>query len=230
MNSIKSNIEKVILKIEKAAYISGRNPSEVKLIAVSKQFDVENIINAVESGLCRFGENYAQEFRDKYKNLEQYNEQIEWHFIGHLQKNKIKYVVGKTELIHSLDNIELANELNKKAESLDKSVNVLIEINSGNEKSKSGVNFNQAEELILNLQSLEYINLNGFMTMPPYFENSNEARPYFKEMREFRDRIIKNYPNAIELSMGMSNDFEVAIEEGATYVRVGSAIFGQRNY
>ena len=227
---ITSNIENVKKRIEKAAINSGRNPDEIKLIAVSKQFEIEDIIDAFKSGHKRFGENYPQEFRDKYKLLVNYNEEIEWHFIGHLQKNKIKYVIGKVALIHSLDNFSLAQELDKKAKSLGQTVNVLIEINSGEQQSKTGIKYNEADDFFNKVQLLDNIKVKGFMTIPPFFNNPQQTRPYFKKLRQFRDNLVGKYPDAKELSMGLSGDFEVAIEEGATYIRLGTSIFGNRKY
>lgn len=208
---INSNIENVKKRIEKAVIDSGRNPDEVKLIAVSKKFEIQNIVDVFKTGLKRFGENYPQEFRDKYKLLGNYNKEIEWHFIGHLQKNKIKYVIGKTALIHSLDNISLAKELDKKAKNLGQTVNVLVEINSGEQQSKTGISFNEADDFLKKVQLLDNIKVKGFMTMPPFFEDSQHARPFFKKLRQFRDNVIDKYPDAKELSMGMSGDFKVAI-------------------
>ena len=188
-------------------------------------------MKVVKSGLTDLGENYAQEFRDKYEILDKnpdYNKII-WHFIGHLQKNKIKYVIGKMALFHSLNSEGLAMEINKKAENLGINADMLIEINTSGEESKTGITFEQSDILLEYSRQLKNISVKGFMTMAPYFNEPEDARPYFSKLRDYRDRIIQDFPDAKELSMGMSGDFEVAVEEGATMVRVGTAIFGERS-
>lgn len=228
--SIRENILNIKDRIEKSAQKAGRDPSEITLIGVTKQVKYDRISEALQNGLNQFGENYAQEFRDKYNLLKDHNSRIKWHFIGHLQKNKIKYVVDKVDLIHSVDNMQLAKELNKRAENLDKNINVLIEINSGGEENKIGINFGEAKKLLKKINEFKHLHVKGFMTMTPYFDDPEKARPFFKQLREFRDQMLEKFPSVKELSMGMSSDFEIAIEEGATIVRIGSAIFGPRQY
>lgn len=225
---IKENIELVKAAIAASSETSGRNPEEITLIGVSKRISNDLIIEAVNSGLLNLGENYAQDFRDKYEILNPEFNEIIWHFIGHLQKNKIKYVIGKTALFHSLNSIGLAEEMNKRAGKLGITVNMLIEINTSGEKSKTGMTFEESDKLLEKAKKFENLNINGFMTMAPYFEDTERARPYFRKLKEYRDEMLNRYPAAKELSMGMSGDFKIAVEEGATIVRVGTAIFGER--
>ena len=227
---LESNLKSVRERIEKAAAKAGRDSIEIKLVAVTKRVEPERIEQALALGIDTFGENYAQEFRDKFKVLsEQIDKEIKWHFIGQLQKNKVKYLVGKVELIHSLDSLSVAKEINKRAEGLEITVPVLIEVDTGGEESKGGVTPALLEGFLNEFSGLSSIEVQGLMTMPPYFDNVEMARPYFIRLREFRDNLLPSFPKLIELSMGMSGDFEVAIEEGATIIRVGSAIFGERN-
>ncbi|NIP31530.1 MAG: YggS family pyridoxal phosphate-dependent enzyme [Candidatus Dadabacteria bacterium] len=227
---LKARIETVFERIEKACDKSSRNLNDIKLVAVSKKFSVQRILDAYNFGLRDFGENYAQEFRDKYNFIEsEIKNSIKWHFIGKLQKNKVKYVVGKVSLIHTIDNLPLAMEIDKKAKLLGVSVDALIEVNIGGEAVKSGIEHNKADGLLNGISELENINIKGFMAMTPYFEVAEKTRPYFSKLRKLRDDIQNYNQDVVELSMGMSNDFEVAIEEGATIIRVGSAIFGPRN-
>ena len=225
---IKSNIENVRSRIEQAALKSGREASDVTLVGVSKRISNDLIIEGINSGLNNLGENYAQEFRDKYEILDREDSKLNWHFIGHLQKNKIKYVIGKMGLFHSLDSPGLADEIDKRAGQLDINADMLIEINCAGEGSKTGIPFEEALALLEHAGKLKNITIRGFMTMAPYSEDPEDARPYFRKLREFRDTVLTDYPEANELSMGMSGDFEVAVEEGATIVRVGTSIFGER--
>jgi len=227
---LKSNLNNIIQRIQEAAERAGRDPHEIKLVAVTKRVEPERIEQALALGIDTFGENYAQEFRDKAKILtEQTDKKIKWHFIGQLQKNKVKYIVGKVELVHSLDSLSVAKEINKRAEGLEITVPVLIEVNTGGEESKGGITPAQLESFLNELSGLSSVEVRGLMTMPPYFDNVEMARPYFIRLREIRDDLLPSFPKLKELSMGMSGDLEVAIEEGATIIRVGSAIFGERN-
>jgi pyridoxal phosphate enzyme (YggS family) len=227
---LESNIKNINNRIKEAAKRVGRDPDDIKLVAVTKRVEPERIKQALNLGFNRFGENYAQEFRDKSKILEDVAEDaIEWHFIGQLQKNKVKYIIGKVELIHSLDSLSVAREINKRAGTMDIKVPVLIEVDTGGEESKGGIAPTQLHGFLNELRALSSIEICGLMTMPPYFNNVEMARPYFSRLREIRDDLLPNFPRLKELSMGMSGDFEVAIEEGATIIRVGSAIFGERN-
>ncbi|MEE8045104.1 MAG: YggS family pyridoxal phosphate-dependent enzyme [Thermodesulfobacteriota bacterium] len=227
---LESNLNSVRKRIENAAAKTGRDSSEIKLVAVTKKVEPERVIKSINLGINTFGENYAQEFRDKFKVLEkEVDQEIKWHFIGQLQKNKVKYVMGKVELIHSLDSLSVAEEINKRAENMGITVPVLIEVDTGGEESKGGINPSKLEEFLKELRCLSSIDVQGLMTMPPYFDDPETARPYFYRLRELRDSLLASFPKLNELSMGMSGDFEVAIEEGATIIRVGSAIFGERD-
>jgi pyridoxal phosphate enzyme (YggS family) len=227
---LESNLNSVRERIENAAAKAGRDSSEIKLVAVTKKVEPERVIKSINLGINTFGENYAQEFRDKFKVLEkEVDQEIKWHFIGQLQKNKVKYVMGKVELIHSLDSLSVAEEINKRAENMGITVPVLIEVDTGGEESKGGINPSKLEEFLKELRCLSSIDVRGLMTMPPYFDDPETARPYFGRLRELRDSLLASFPKLNELSMGMSGDFEVAIEEGATIIRVGSAIFGERD-
>jgi len=226
----------VVERIEKAVRKAGRDPNTIKLVAVSKTVEVAQIKEAIEAGVSILGENYIQEAQKKIEEIgrpactERFGEgrAVSWHFIGHLQSNKAKYAIRLFDMIHSLDSIPLAEELNRKAEQADRVINVMIEVNLSKEATKFGTD----EERVLNLgkriQSLQYLSLEGLMTMPPYFDSPEMSRPYYIALRELKERLAKEGILMKELSMGMSNDFEIAIEEGATYVRVGTAIFGLR--
>lgn len=227
---LESNIKDINKRIKEAAESVGRDPGDIRLVAVTKRVEPERIKQALTLGFNRFGENYAQEFRDKSKILENEAEgAIEWHFIGQLQKNKVKYVVGNVELIHSLDSLSVAREINKRAETMEIRVPVLIEVDTSGEESKGGIAPSQLRDFLNELSSLSSIEVCGLMTMPPYFNDVEMARPYFSRLREIRDGLLPEFPQLKDLSMGMSGDFEIAIEEGATIIRVGSAIFGDRN-
>ena len=223
--SIKDNYLKVLEKIEKAALRAGRAPEEVKLVAVSKTVDIERIREAIEAGVKILGENYVQEAK---KKIEEIGKGVSWHFIGHLQTNKAKYAVKLFDMIHSIDSLQLAEELNRRAGKEGRIMKVMLEVNISGERTKFGAEEEGAIELgkgVLGLRNLELI---GLMTMPPYFEDPEMSRPYFIQLRELKEKMEKEGISVKELSMGMSNDFEVAIEEGATYVRIGTAIFGPR--
>ena len=227
--NIHSNLEIINSRIGVSAEKSGRDPGEITLVGVSKRISNELIIEGIQSGLINLGENYAQEFRDKYEILNPDYNKVIWHFIGHLQKNKIKYVIGKMALFHSLNSISLAEEIDKRAALLGIKVNMLIEINTSGEESKTGITFEESDKLLEHAGQLKNIKIKGFMTMAPYSVDPEDARPYFSKLKQYRDSKLPDYPDAIELSMGMSGDFEIAVEEGATIVRVGTAIFGERH-
>jgi hypothetical protein len=226
---IAENLKGIRERIKKAANRAGRDPEEIKLLAATKEVDPERIIEAVRCGVDTFGENYAQELRDKREVVEKaLGKKIKWHFIGRLQRNKVKYVLDKAELVHSLDNFSVAEEINKRAEKLGIKVPVLLEVNIGEEEAKGGIRPEQVESFLVELGRFHHIAVEGLMTMPPFFDNPEMARPYFRQLRQLRDKLQIRFPNLRELSMGMSGDFEVAIEEGATIVRIGTAIFGAR--
>ncbi|NWF93839.1 MAG: YggS family pyridoxal phosphate-dependent enzyme [Syntrophaceae bacterium] len=225
MSSIKENYVKVIERVEKAAKRSGRDPKEIKLVAVSKTVEPARIKEAIEAGVSILGENYVQEAQRK---IEEIGRSVSWHFIGHLQSNKAKYAVRLFDMIHSLDSIALAEELNRRAEREGKVMEVMIEVNLSGEASKFGAEGEKALDIARRVLDLKNLSLVGLMTMPPYFDSPEMSRPYFIQLRELKERMAAQGISLRELSMGMSNDFEIAIEEGATYVRVGTAIFGPR--
>ncbi|MCX8117055.1 MAG: YggS family pyridoxal phosphate-dependent enzyme [Desulfobacterota bacterium] len=225
MSTIRENYLRVLERIEKAARKAGRDPGEVKLVAVSKTVEVARIREAIEAGVTILGENYVQEAQ---KKIEEIGKAVSWHFIGHLQSNKAKYAVRLFDLIHSVDSPSLAEELNRRAEKEGRRVEVMIEVNLSGEATKFGTEETKAIELAGRILSLNHLALVGLMTMPPYFEDPERSRPYFIQLRGLGERMAREGIFLKELSMGMSNDFEIAIEEGATYVRVGTAIFGPR--
>lgn len=223
--SIEKNIERVKLRMREACLRAGRDISEVLLVAVSKGVSVEKIKEAVSCGVMDFGENYLQEAETKIEAFSSFN--LNWHFIGRLQKNKAKKVAGFFRLIHSLDSIELGSILNSYGERTTRKVECLIEVNIGRDPRKNGL-LPEEEEKILSLLKLPYVSVLGLMTITP-IAPPEEARLYFRQLRELRDRISDKFKVELKhLSMGMSQDFEQAIEEGATIIRVGRAIFGER--
>jgi pyridoxal phosphate enzyme (YggS family) len=225
MSAIKENVLRVVERMEDAARRVGRDPREIKLVAVSKTVDVVRIKEAVEAGVSILGENYVQEAQ---KKIEEIGRPVAWHFIGHLQSNKAKYAVRLFDVVHSVDSLALAEELNRRAEQAGRVLKVMMEVNLSGETTKFGAD----EESVLNLakmiRHLNHLSLEGLMTMPPYFDSPEESRPYYIGLRELKERMVREGVPMKELSMGMSNDFEIAIEEGATSVRVGTAIFGTR--
>ncbi len=230
MNQIIENISNIFKRISHAAMRAGRNPEEIKLIAVTKTVPPERIIEAIEAGLRIFGENRVQEARDKIPEIMQRAPDIKlsWHMIGPLQRNKAKYAVKLFDIIHSVDSKELALEINKQAEKIGKIQDILIEVKLSPEKTKHGISPEEFFELLEFTSTLKNLNVKGLMTIPPYSENPEDSRPYFRRLREVLEEAnVKGFPLK-ELSMGMSGDFEIAVEEGATMVRIGTAIFGER--
>ncbi len=230
MDMISKNIGDVLARIRKAE-LKSVHQQEVSLIAVSKTKPVEMIKEAYGLGIRDFGENKVQELVQKYEELPK---DIRWHMIGHLQRNKVKYIVDKVYLIHSVDSLRLAEEISKEAGKKGVCVNILIEVNIANEDSKFGIeNVDDCLELVMQIAQLPNIYVKGLMTVAPFTENAEENRVYFAKLRQLAVDITKKNIDNVNigiLSMGMSGDFEVAIEEGATYVRVGTDIFGRRNY
>lgn len=212
-------------RIEKAARRVGRDPREIKLVAVSKTVESARIRDAIEAGVSILGENYVQEAQ---KKIEEIGRSVAWHFIGHLQSNKAKYAVRLFDMIHSLDSLLLSEELNRRAEQADRFVKVMIEVNLSRETTKFGADEDRVMNFAKGILNLRRLSLEGLMTMPPYFDSPEMSQPYYVELRELREKMVREGIPMKELSMGMSNDFEIAIEEGATYVRVGTAIFGPR--
>jgi pyridoxal phosphate enzyme (YggS family) len=227
---LKENLEEVERRVAAACERAGRKREDVTLIAVSKTKPVAAIREVMDCGVADFGENKVQEMCGK---IEEIGGSLRWHLIGHLQRNKVKYIVDKAYLIHSVDSLRLAKEIQKEAEKCDVVCPVLIEINIGGEESKDGIPKEEAVSLIREIAGLSRVKVKGLMTIAPPVEEPEEARGYFKEMRKlFEDVKAEQIPGVEmgELSMGMTGDFEVAIEEGATMVRVGTAIFGARQY
>ena len=226
---IKQNLEDIRSRLAVAIEKSGRPADSVNLVAVSKTVDVDSIRQAVDAGVTDLGENYIQEARSKIEALA--DQPLTWHFIGHLQSNKAKYAARLFDLIHSVDSVKLAGALDKEAKKVGKVQSVLIQVNIAGEETKSGVSDAGAIELVQQVSRLENLAIEGLMTMPPYFNAPEKVRPFFRRLRQLRDEIAgMNLPGVSmdELSMGMTGDFEAAIEEGATLVRIGTAIFGER--
>ncbi len=227
---IKENINVVKDNIEKACHKTGRNVSDVNLIAVSKTKPIEALMEAYDAGCRDFGENKVQELTYKYEQLPK---DIRWHMIGHLQRNKVKYIVGKVALIHSVDSYRLAEEISKEAVKKNVNVDILVEVNVAEEESKFGTTTQDAIELVEKIAALPGIFVKGLMTIAPYVEKEEENRQYFVNLRQLsvdiKNKNIDNVSMDI-LSMGMTGDYCTAIEEGATYVRVGTGIFGDRDY
>lgn len=227
---IKENLEEVEARITRACERSGRERSEVTLISVSKTKPAEMLQEAYDAGSRDFGENKPQEIREKYPQLPT---DIRWHMIGHLQRNKIKYIIDKVCMIHSVDSIRLAEAIDEEAKKHGIVMPVLIEVNVAEEESKFGVHLDEVESLIRQISELSNIQVQGLMTIAPFTENAEDNRIYFRKLRnlyvDIKDKNIDNV-NMCNLSMGMTGDYEVAVEEGATMVRVGTGIFGARSY
>ena len=223
---MKKRLESVLKRIESAAKRVGRDPSEITLVAVSKNFPAGAVKEAYSLGLRDFGENRAQELREKHEELKDLD--MTWHFIGRIQTNKVKYFVPIADYVHSVWRKEELDEIEKRASKIGKTMKIFVEMNVSGEESKAGVRENEIREFLNLANSYDHIEVIGLMTMAPFVEDPEEIRWVFRKLREIRDDISRNFPSIKELSMGMSNDFEVAIEEGATFVRIGTAIFGPR--
>ncbi|MCM1134665.1 MAG: YggS family pyridoxal phosphate-dependent enzyme [Clostridium sp.] len=227
---IRENLEAVSENIKKACESTGRDISSVTLIAVSKTKPISALQEAYECGCREFGENKVQELVEKEEALPK---DIKWHMIGHLQRNKVKYIVGKAALIHSVDSLKLAEEISKEAVKKQVKVSILIEVNVAGEESKFGVKPAETEELVREISVLPGIQIEGLMTIAPFVSDPEENRQYFSALRQLsvdiKQKNIDNV-NMNVLSMGMTGDYMVAVEEGATYVRVGTGIFGERQY
>lgn len=226
---IKENLARVHENIKIACQKSGRKPEEVTLISVSKTKPVAMLKEAYQAGSHEFGENKVQEIMDKYPQLPT---DIRWHMIGHLQRNKVKYIIDKVCLIHSVDSLRLAEEISIQAEKKQVEIDILVEVNIAQEESKFGTSREEAVLLVEEIAKLPHIHIRGLMTIAPFVENPEDNREYFRQIRELsvdiRQKNIDNV-NMSVLSMGMTGDYMVAIEEGATMVRVGTGIFGERN-
>lgn len=222
--NVKKNVENACKKI-------GRDPREVTIIAVSKTKPLEMIEELRKNKVMDFGENKVQELKDKYERI---SWPVRWHLIGHLQTNKVKYIVDKVALIHSVDSVHLAKQIDKEAAKRNiREVPILLQVNFAHEDSKFGMDPKDVEEMILEVSKLEHVKIKGLMQIAPFVDNPEDNRKYFKAMKQLSvDINNKNFDNVDMsiLSMGMTNDYEVAVEEGATMVRVGTGIFGERNY
>ena len=235
MPSIQENLNCVLARIAAAERRAGRAPGSVQLVAVSKTFPAADVLEAVRAGQLAFGENRAQELVEKYPACAQYGEQIQWHFIGQLQKNKVKYILDKVAMVHSLDRMPLAIELERQLARVGRTaLPVLVEVNMAQEATKAGLPAEQAEQLIREISAqCPHLAVQGLMTVAPYAPDPEQVRPVFARMRALFERMAALELPRVQmrtLSMGMSGDFEVAIEEGANLVRVGTAIFGGRSY
>ncbi|MEN6622535.1 MAG: YggS family pyridoxal phosphate-dependent enzyme [Smithella sp.] len=225
---IQASINRIKQRIADACIRAGRNPDSVKLMAVTKTVPVEHILQAVDAGITLLGENYVQEAREKHELL---SSRAQIHLIGHLQTNKAKYAVRLFDCIHSVDRLELARELDRRAKAADRKMDILIEVNVSGEQTKNGISAAEALELIRSIAGMENLSIRGLMTMAPYSDNPETSRPYFQALKKLSNDIARAKIPGVqmeELSMGMTDDFEVAIEEGATIVRIGRAIFGER--
>ncbi len=228
--SIKNNIEYINKLKGEAAVRSGRKPEDVLLVAVTKLHDVDEINEAIDCGITDIGENKVQEIMNKYEHVKP----VKWHLIGHLQTNKVKYIIDKVEMIHSDESQHLAIEIDKRAKAHGITMKILVQVNSAEEESKFGATVEETRQLVLDiLEQCTNIKICGFMCIAPFEEDVDDARPFFAEVKKLYDECGKIDHERLDfqyLSMGMSNDFEVAIEEGSNLVRVGTAIFGARDY
>jgi hypothetical protein len=230
MTSIQDNLRTIRKKIDTAAGGCGRNPEDITLVGVSKKMPVEKLRQAIDAGLTDLGENYIQEAVDKIDAIGR--PAVCWHFIGHLQSNKARFAVQYFDLIHTVDKIKLAKEIDKQAQKIDKRQKVLVQVNIAEEETKSGADAREVVELAKAVTQFENLELQGLMCMPPFFDDPEDARPYFRHLVKIKEQIVAagvNDEAMCHLSMGMSHDFAVAIQEGATLVRVGTAIFGSRS-
>lgn len=228
--SIKTNIEYINELKEAAAKKSGRNEEDVLLVAVTKLHTVEEMNEAIDAGITDVGENKVQEILSKYDHVKP----ARWHFIGHLQTNKVKQIIDKVDIIHSVDSMHLAKEIDKRARAIGKTMDILIQVNSAMEESKFGITTEETDQLVRDIAAgCPNIRIKGFMCIAPYAENPEDIRGYFAEVKALFDKYKEEKINNTDftyLSMGMTNDFEVAILEGSNLIRVGTAIFGYRDY
>ena len=236
--SIAQNLEVIKKNIEIAAAKSGRKASDITLLAVTKTRTAEEAFEAVKAGIFDLGENRVQEYIEKHDkvqhlvNSEREERNIKWHIIGHLQRNKVKYLIDDVHLIHSLDSYRLAQEISERASAAEKVIDVLVQVNAGDEEQKTGLEISECEDFVRNIKNdFMNINIRGLMAVVPEVDNPEDARRYFKNVKNLYDSLIINNGDILSfdcLSMGMTNDYKVAIEEGSTIVRIGTAIFGPR--
>lgn len=227
---LEHRIKSIRQRIDDAARSVGRDPSEVRLVAVTKMVDADRIRGAYDAGLRDFGENYAQQLVYKHEALAVHCPDVRWHFIGHLQRNKVRTIVGRVHLIHSVDSIRLLDEIERRAAQQGSIQSCLIQVNVGEESQKTGIAPDQLRELLSAGLQRSSCRVVGLMTMPPYGASAEDSRPFFRQLRQLKDQAQQWFVSAgvQELSMGLSHDFEVAVQEGATHVRIGTAIFGSR--
>lgn len=223
--TVADNVKNVAERMSWAAAKAGRSLEDIKLVGITKTVSVEKIREAAEAGVRVFGENYVQEAKEKIAAI---GHGVEWHMTGHLQRNKAKEAVAMFDMVQTIDSVELAVELDKRAKAGGKTIRGLVEVNLAGERSKAGIGKDSLIPLLTAIKELGNLSIQGLMTIPPYFDNAEGVRPYFRALRELRDKAHNEGFPLQELSMGMSHDFEVAIEEGATMVRIGTAIFGKR--
>ena len=228
---VKERLAKIQTKISEAALRADRDPAEIKLIAVSKNQDLAKIASLEEEGIIDFGESRVQDLRDRYDEFPN----VKWHMIGHLQRNKVKYLarMERCRLIHSLDSLRLAKKINKRAGMEDRVMKALVQVNIAEDENKYGLQADELIDYLYQVADFENLKIEGLMTILPHVEDAEEVRPYFKQMKDLSQKIAREEIATVEmneLSMGMSNDFEVAVEEGATMVRIGSELFGSRGY
>jgi pyridoxal phosphate enzyme (YggS family) len=230
MTNIRDNLAVIQEKIHTAAADCGRNPADITLVGVSKKHGAKKMHQAIEAGLTDLGENYIQEAVDKIDAIGR--QAARWHFIGHLQSNKARFAVQYFDLIHTVDKLKLAKEIDKQAKKIEKRQKILLQVNIAEEETKSGAGAHEVIDLAGEVMKFEHLELHGLMCMPPYFDDPEHARPYFRHLAKIREQMLDAGvdKNAMtHLSMGMSHDFVAAIQEGATLVRVGTAIFGTRS-
>lgn len=228
MASIASNLHIVRDKVSQAALKVGRNPEDIQIIAVTKTVDIPQMEEAIAAGITAVGENRVQEITKKYPLLK---EKVDWHLIGHLQTNKVKYIIDKVKMIHSLDRFSLVKEISKRAQQQGIVMPVLVQVNVAEEESKFGLKVEEVIPFLKDIVGIKGLKILGLMTMAPFVEDAEEVRYVFRDLRNLAEKITKQAIPGVEmkhLSMGMTSDYEVAVEEGATLIRVGTGIFGQR--
>jgi len=228
--ALKENIEHVLARVEDAAIISNQKLSDIKLVAVTKTVDVNVIKEAIGYGILHIGESRVQELLRKY---EQIGNAVKWHLIGHLQRNKVKYIIDKVDIIHSLDSYRLAKEINKRAKNINRMIECLLQVNVSGEETKYGISPNDIKHVLKEIAPLNNIKIVGLMTIAPHVGDKEQVRQCFRTLKNIFNQVVKMELSNVRmkyLSMGMSNDFEIAIQEGANIIRVGTSIFGERGY
>ncbi|MEO6694006.1 MAG: YggS family pyridoxal phosphate-dependent enzyme [Ignavibacteria bacterium] len=227
--NLEENYSEVKGKIREICKRIGRDPEEINLIAVSKTFQITGIMELNQAGQIDFGENRIRELRDKYYNISfQYSGNIQWHMIGHLQTNKVKDVIAFIHMIHSVDSLKLAEEISVNAKKINKIIDILIQVNTSGEEQKQGISVSETKELCSGISLLKNVRIKGLMTMAKLTEDKDEIRKSFKDLKVLFDNLRKDHQDMSYLSMGMTNDYEIALEEGSNMLRIGSAIFGER--